>query len=457
MDDIGNDIFPVYSKAMLGIDPMLNDLSRCSFNEILELTRFCQYTEKKDKIYALLSLCHPAEIDVKPDYTKTAEWVFENAATSVCNKTHSLDMLGYSEMNPKRPSGLPSWVPDFSIPKSSRILYAPNSTSTLSQPPQIDKGYLRTQGICISTISNLWPIQLTSGPSRNEITTELARLFDIFFELGRSNVYNLLEKEKEDFVRTIIASRWAETYDNPRPGFPSRTMMDEFLEYVLSDQYNSNTSAQGPRNYIDAAIHMLPGRALFTTSAGYIGLGPQFVEIGDIVVLLVGCRIPLILRPQGGGNYLVVGETYYHGIMDGEPFLGSLSPEYQRILSLRSGYLTFNNLATGKTQVEDPRLGELPPGWSRIEHIEEGYSVFRDDATGLHYYSFLFDPRTFPEELEKRGVKLQDFTLVRLKDIIPGYGSFQLCLNPFTSFVSLQLRITGSSNPCFLASSPKVR
>ncbi|CAH0039573.1 unnamed protein product [Clonostachys rhizophaga] len=60
----------------------------------------------------------------------------------------------------------------------------------------------------------------------------------------------------------------------------------------------------------------------FITSQGYIGQAPQSVEIGrdkgDKVVLIAGCHVPFILRPQAKGRYSVVGDCYLHGIMGGE-------------------------------------------------------------------------------------------------------------------------------------------
>lgn len=36
-----------------------------------------------------------------------------------------------------------------------------------------------------------------------------------------------------------------------------------------------------------------------------------------------GGRVPLVLRPDGDGYYMYIGEAYVHGSMDGEP----VSPE----------------------------------------------------------------------------------------------------------------------------------
>jgi hypothetical protein len=48
-----------------------------------------------------------------------------------------------------------------------------------------------------------------------------------------------------------------------------------------------------------------------------MGLGPNAMQTGDVVCILFGCKVPYILRPVDG-HYLLVGDAYIHGIMDGE-------------------------------------------------------------------------------------------------------------------------------------------
>lgn len=58
----------------------------------------------------------------------------------------------------------------------------------------------------------------------------------------------------------------------------------------------------------------------FLTSRGYIGLGPCSVERGDVVCILYGALVPHILRPRGEGlpGYVLVGDAFLYGGMDGE-------------------------------------------------------------------------------------------------------------------------------------------
>jgi hypothetical protein len=55
-----------------------------------------------------------------------------------------------------------------------------------------------------------------------------------------------------------------------------------------------------------------------TTKAGRVGLVPEIARPGDLTCVFPGVRTPLILRPEVGGNYSVIGPSYIHGVMAGE-------------------------------------------------------------------------------------------------------------------------------------------
>ncbi|KAH9900403.1 heterokaryon incompatibility protein-domain-containing protein [Xylariomycetidae sp. FL2044] len=70
-------------------------------------------------------------------------------------------------------------------------------------------------------------------------------------------------------------------------------------------------------------------RFVFVTEKGYIGLGPATVKPGDRVAVLMGCKVPVLLRPDRHW-YRMIGEAYVDGIMYGEALRDSLtvaSPE----------------------------------------------------------------------------------------------------------------------------------
>lgn len=60
-------------------------------------------------------------------------------------------------------------------------------------------------------------------------------------------------------------------------------------------------------------------RRLMVTRRGEVGMAPCRTRVGDAVVVLFGCSIPLVLRRVGAMEaWQVVGEAYVHGLMNGE-------------------------------------------------------------------------------------------------------------------------------------------
>lgn len=66
-------------------------------------------------------------------------------------------------------------------------------------------------------------------------------------------------------------------------------------------------------------VYLSPGRRLFRTSNGTLGLGPMFCQKGDQIWILRGSHVPLLLRPVSyTGKFQLVGDCYLHGFMRGE-------------------------------------------------------------------------------------------------------------------------------------------
>ena len=63
-------------------------------------------------------------------------------------------------------------------------------------------------------------------------------------------------------------------------------------------------------------------KTLFRTRRGYIGNSQSLhVREGDHIALVCGAVAPLILRPRADGLWtLVTGDSYVHGIANGEAF-----------------------------------------------------------------------------------------------------------------------------------------
>jgi hypothetical protein len=63
----------------------------------------------------------------------------------------------------------------------------------------------------------------------------------------------------------------------------------------------------------------MKGRRPFLTKQGYVGVGPEFMKTEDVVVIFLGLDVPMVLRPSGqDGKYILLGDAYCDGVMDGE-------------------------------------------------------------------------------------------------------------------------------------------
>jgi hypothetical protein len=60
------------------------------------------------------------------------------------------------------------------------------------------------------------------------------------------------------------------------------------------------------------------GRRIFTTSRGFMGIGPVAAQVGDDVSVLFGGDLLYILRDRNDEHFEVVGECYVHGMTDGQ-------------------------------------------------------------------------------------------------------------------------------------------
>jgi hypothetical protein len=62
-------------------------------------------------------------------------------------------------------------------------------------------------------------------------------------------------------------------------------------------------------------------RELLITKEGYLALGPETTQPGDIIAIFLGCQVPVVVRQQAD-HYEFIGTCYVHGIMQGEALAG---------------------------------------------------------------------------------------------------------------------------------------
>ena len=87
------------------------------------------------------------------------------------------------------------------------------------------------------------------------------------------------------------------------------------------DEYFLRIPEQVPdaaRDPLERVFRFSRTRRLVVTEEGRLGLGPVAAKRGDVMCVLLGCSVPMVLRPCGAEEYRIVGVAYVHGIMEGE-------------------------------------------------------------------------------------------------------------------------------------------
>lgn len=89
------------------------------------------------------------------------------------------------------------------------------------------------------------------------------------------------------------------------------------LQDIASGKVRVDEETRQAARYRFSSYHGCHRRRFFATQAGLLGVGPQTMQMGDIVTVLRGCRWPCVLR-QNGDYYAMIGCCYTHNIMFGE-------------------------------------------------------------------------------------------------------------------------------------------
>ena len=389
-----------------------------SLENILRRTRSCQYSDPRDRIYAILNLTYSFDVSgLEADYPKSTEEVFRSVVSNYLSSRDTLGILSQCEMRTSKAIKVPSWVPDWTVPNECETLLGSKSCwASRAQALFNNEGVLQVIACCVATVDaipNVWRLAHVESQVLLEyvfVDTVRRLISELQWRKWKGNTPTDDVSIMEALCRTLCCNRFAESYLPPKQGSPR---FQESQDYVLRIMKSNALPTYRP--FYESVFYSTMGRAFFATAEGHIGLAPHRLRPGDQVCIILGCQSPLVLRANKDGDYIVIGECYVHGLADGAGLLGMLPSNWQRVdrydPHLKFYYDAFINHDTGAIQVEDPRLGPLPPGWTISDHkYRHVYNVYSNMALGT--FKTQMDPRMNPEALKARGITLQEFRLV---------------------------------------------
>ncbi|KAH8645762.1 heterokaryon incompatibility protein-domain-containing protein [Xylariales sp. PMI_506] len=382
--------------------------------------RYC--SDPRDKIYALVSLA-PKSVgeSLCVDYSLPVMDVYKEACLACLRVTNRVDFLSAcGTLDAKRPCPSPTWVPDWTI---SRPYDAPIDSGFCSSGISASQAVYRAPGQLMVNGLAMTSIVKTGNPKFEDFedvinylrSSNCQRLVDTTYCTGEA----MLDAYLHIFSRGLLRDRILE------PTYPR--LIDLRRIFMHGDaSVQGEVKFEGDGQVItefwkDAMLSWLRSSLIFTTEQGYIGFSKLADFLGDNVFVILGCGVPIILRPLTEGVYRVIGSCFVHGLMDGEAILGPLDDQYDVITvtdSIEKNILVprYVDNVTGIRYAEDPRLRHvpLPPEWQHMQWERASgdpicCNKFRNTKTDeiINY-----DPRLLPRALRERGINISKVTLV---------------------------------------------
>lgn len=331
--------------------------SRNGLLHALIRSRKARCSDPRDKVYSQLQL---GNAKLYPLYNIGTKEVYINAAKYILKTSEDLLLLAYSEGEDFQSIlGLPSWVPDWSVPNILGLgitgylhfFAAGDMPRTISFSTQGDREILQVEAGQIDVVSDAWG-------TKSEIRRDARTLIRVL--LAMKGRYFTGECREEVLWRTLITDRAGFKIEHPAPSEFGSSFHDTVL-WLLTELYTSaeprndmSHSGETSQEIMDwekisragifpsiaevrdclhdkTTLDLVKQRAStysvtyshamllrpFQTRKGYFGLGTQSLKAGDSVWIVPGSRIPLLFRGTMK-NIGLVGGAYVHGLMHGE-------------------------------------------------------------------------------------------------------------------------------------------
>ncbi len=335
------------------------------------------------------------EFPIQPNYDRKVEYIYTSVTTKMLQNTPTLSTLSLVEDRSKRNlRSLPSWVPDYShsLPWTplTYLNYSGRFDTSLTRKesglsPTISQNTLIVSAVRVGVISQVCePMnEILGGPYLLPALLICLALPSIYHSTSESRVEVLAKCLIADTLGTVPDnSSMKRCFHDWLVGALALNLTNSVLDTVQRDRLmhclrllrtqgpqqddlvptirEIDSAVEGIRNFQElqrsnrdirfsildsvgenskyvafsqACSRVGDNRRLFLTSCGYLGLGPRSTDLHDEVWLFHGARVPFVLRNILAENetFVLVGETYLHGIMHGENMTEQLRREMRPI------------------------------------------------------------------------------------------------------------------------------
>ncbi|KAI6086646.1 heterokaryon incompatibility protein-domain-containing protein [Hypoxylon rubiginosum] len=305
-------------------------LDQVSLASLLNWGRSFDASDPLDRVYALIGMPSFARKQYpKPvDYSNPKVELYTDIAAWCITSTESLRVLYYSQ-HLEEAGEFPSWVPQwdrrarYEAIEDSLTKFRWHSAGDTKLHADIKPGsrVLRLTGIIFDVIQSQTPLgQTTWSPSQASWDHPVVEFSAK--QKRRSTMYPTGESILDALSLTLAAGldHRLRKASNNLSSFKAdfAAYLSQLLRFLGCD-YSFSEDVKGGGdwfNYETLVRRKCHNRSLLFTEKGYLGLGPD-CQAGDVICLMLGSEVPFVLRPRNG-YFQLVGDTYLHGIMEGE-------------------------------------------------------------------------------------------------------------------------------------------
>lgn len=347
--------------------------------QLLWRTRDCEVSNPRDKVIGLLGMLMPplTKDKFEPDYAWPTEELFYHFAKYVLRNFGFSDRAallsfaglarrrepqqGISELKTALPSWVPNWLAHDSVSAAvfSIIREKPFNASKGTPPIMYPLGEYGTDECFITQIGyNLGKIV---SLSRNQEELEAGCIEGATSEGAQATNEPPTVRGTNDAAMRDVDLKWLQWYNDAEQVFQAAMFEEKLGRYkdprsafaitlLAGDDYKGDNatattkpienpsmslaavvtdiSSHHPRLMVNTAnpdslykrqaVVACRDRRLAITEQGYLGLVPAYSQVGDEVYLLGGVTVPFVLRQKDGIKFVLVGDSYIHGVMEGE-------------------------------------------------------------------------------------------------------------------------------------------
>jgi len=306
------------------------------FWEIIGIAWQLEVFDPRDIVYAFLG--HPSAQRngvpvIQADYSKSAPEVFKEIAIEslvVGKNEEVLSTVQHTET--PEPGLLPTWVPDLSRGAEATRFgsnYDTASDELIEVDISGDGNVIKVKGFIIDTIAertrNLnWAAlgKLDTEPEERDVKGYESWL-EILELIKRADTPLRYPNMSTEMVTGLMVS--ADQYEENTEKYLLADFhaFCRYCDIVLPKNEAIGTELEhfdsGIGNHMRFQAYMdnCDNRVVFRTSTGYLGFGPSVMEIGDTLCILLGARVPFVLR-KVEDHYILIGGCYVQGLMKGE-------------------------------------------------------------------------------------------------------------------------------------------